>query len=240
MKLILTVLTNLKPDVCMWTCTIWMTLFAASRKWSRNSKQVFINQLNFRPKSVRKHNSMGHLLPCAIDFKTNHPPIHLQWIGILGMATELRHVISMGPRQPTVLTWPPPCPISCSGIRTPIGRTVWVTRKRRSIYYVRISFSIRHIDSCLLVVQHIIITCVYECSATLPPHFLIPVYEYKAILDFSTQYICIYQQHNIWIKLMDINQIQVNWKSKFYFGIFKRIYEIIRTKLIIFFRVVID
>ena len=139
-----------------------------------------------------------------------------------------------------VSCWPPPCPISCSGIRTPIGRTVWVTRKRRSIYYVRISFSIRHIDSCLLVVQHIIITCVYECSATLPPHFLIPVYEYKAILDFSTQYICIYQQHNIWIKLMDINQIQVNWKSKFYFGIFKRIYEIIRTKLIIFFRVVID
>ena len=45
---------------------------------------------------------MGHLLPCAIDFKTNHPPIYLQWIGILGMATEPRHVISMGPRQPEV------------------------------------------------------------------------------------------------------------------------------------------
>ena len=39
---------------------------------------VFINQLNFRPTSIGKHNSMGHLLPCAIDFKTNHPPIHLQ------------------------------------------------------------------------------------------------------------------------------------------------------------------
>ena len=45
---------------------------------------------------------MGHLLPCAIGVKTNHPPIHLQWIVILGMATEPRHVISMGPRQPEV------------------------------------------------------------------------------------------------------------------------------------------
>ena len=65
-------------------------------------EQVFINQLNFRPLSIGKHNSMGHLLPCAIDFKTNHPPIHLQWIGILGMATEPRHVISTRPRQPEV------------------------------------------------------------------------------------------------------------------------------------------
>ena len=48
---------------------------------------------NFRPTSIGKH-----LLPCAIDFKTNHPPIHLQWIGILGMSTESRHIISMGPR----------------------------------------------------------------------------------------------------------------------------------------------
>ena len=52
--------------------------------------------------SLGKHNSMGHLLPCAIDFKTNHPPIYLQWIGILSMSTEPRHVISMGPRQPEV------------------------------------------------------------------------------------------------------------------------------------------
>ena len=101
-KLMLTVLTNLTLDVYMWTCTIWMTLFAASRKLRGDCEQVFINQLNFRPTSIGKHNSMGHLLPCAIDFKTNHPPIHLQWIGILGMATEPRHVISMGPRQPEV------------------------------------------------------------------------------------------------------------------------------------------
>ena len=79
-----------------------MTSFAASGKWSVNSEQVFINQLNFQPTSIGKHNSMGHLLPCAINFKTNHPPIHLQWIGILGMATEPRLVISMGPRQPEV------------------------------------------------------------------------------------------------------------------------------------------
>ena len=45
---------------------------------------------------------MGHLLPCAIDFKTNHSPIHLQWIEKLGIATEPRHVISMWPRQPEV------------------------------------------------------------------------------------------------------------------------------------------
>ena len=87
-KLMLTVLTNLTPNVYVWTCTIWMTPFTASRKLSGNSEQVFINQLNFRPTSIGKHNSMGRLLPCAIDFKTNHPAIHLQWIGILGMATE--------------------------------------------------------------------------------------------------------------------------------------------------------
>ena len=84
MKLMLTVLTNLTPDVYVWKCTIWMTSFAVSCKWSGNSKQVFINQWNFRPTSIVKHNSIGHLLPCAIDFKTNHPPIHLQWIGKLG------------------------------------------------------------------------------------------------------------------------------------------------------------
>ena len=99
MKLTLTVLTNLMPDVYAWTCTIWMTLFAVSHKWSGNSKQVFINQRNFRRQSIGKHNFMGHLLPCAIDFKTNHPPTHLQWIGKFGIATEPRHVISMGPRQ---------------------------------------------------------------------------------------------------------------------------------------------
>ena len=82
-----------------FTCAIWMTSFAASRKLSGNSEQVFFNQLNFRPASIGKHNSMGHLLPCAIDFKTNHPPIHLQWIVKLGIANEPRHVISMGPRQ---------------------------------------------------------------------------------------------------------------------------------------------
>ena len=88
--------------VTMWTYTIWMTSFAASQKWSGNSEQVFINQLNFWPTSIGKHNSMGHLLPCAIDFKTNHPPNHLQWIGILGKATEPRHVISTGSRQAEV------------------------------------------------------------------------------------------------------------------------------------------
>ena len=48
--------------------------FAASRKLSGNSEQVFINQLNFRPTSKGKHNSMGHLLPCAIDSKKS--PTH--------------------------------------------------------------------------------------------------------------------------------------------------------------------
>ena len=67
-----------------------------------NEAGISINQLNFRPTSIGKHNSMGHLLPCAIYFKTNHPSIHLQWIGILGMLTESRHVISMGHRQPEV------------------------------------------------------------------------------------------------------------------------------------------
>ena len=57
---------------------------------------------NFRPTSIGRHNSMGHLLLCAIDFKTNHASIHLQWIGISGMSTESRHAISMGPRQPEV------------------------------------------------------------------------------------------------------------------------------------------
>ena len=73
-KLVLIVLTNLTPDVYMWTCTIWMTSFAASGKWSGNSEQVFTKQINFQPTSIGKHNCMGHLFPCAIDFKTNHPP----------------------------------------------------------------------------------------------------------------------------------------------------------------------
>ena len=64
-NLMLTGLTNLTSDVYMWTCTIWMTSFAASCHWSGNSEQVFINQVNFQPTSIDKHNSMGHLLPCA-------------------------------------------------------------------------------------------------------------------------------------------------------------------------------
>ena len=99
---ILTVFTNLTPDVYTWTCTIWRTSFAASHKWSGNSEQVFINQLNFRPTSIGKHNSMGYLLPCAIDVKTNNPPTHLQWFGKLGVSAGSRHVISMGSRQPEV------------------------------------------------------------------------------------------------------------------------------------------
>ena len=82
-KFMLTVLTNLTPDVYMWTCTIWMTLFAASCKWRGNSEQVFINQLNFRPTSTGKHNSMGHLLPCTIDFKTNNHPYICSGLGYL-------------------------------------------------------------------------------------------------------------------------------------------------------------
>ena len=101
-NLMLTVLTNHTPEVCMSTCTIWMTSFAASRKWSGNSEKIFINQLNCRPTLIGKWNSIGHLLPCAIDFKTNHPPTYLQWFGIPGMSTESHHVISMGPRQPEV------------------------------------------------------------------------------------------------------------------------------------------
>ena len=55
----LTVLTNLKPDFYMWTCTIWMTSFAASGRWIRNSEEVFINQLNFWPTPMGKHDCMG-------------------------------------------------------------------------------------------------------------------------------------------------------------------------------------
>ena len=132
-KLMLTVLTNFTLDVYMWTCTIWMTLFAASRKLRGGCEQIFINQLNFRPTSLGKHNSMGHLLPCAIDFKTNHPPIHLQWIGILGMATEPRHVISMGPRQPEV-----PGEAILSATTSSVWRTLWqhvqsVIQKAKSV-----------------------------------------------------------------------------------------------------------
>ena len=40
------------------------------------TERVFINEVNFRPISTGIHNSTGHLLPCAIDFKTNHPPVY--------------------------------------------------------------------------------------------------------------------------------------------------------------------
>ena len=71
-KLMLTVLTNRTPDVYMWTCTIWVTSFASSCKWSGYSKQVFINPLNFRPTSIGKHNSMGHLLPLWCNCLQRH------------------------------------------------------------------------------------------------------------------------------------------------------------------------
>ena len=103
-----------------------MPSFAVSQKWMGNSEQVFINQLNLRPTSIGKHNSTGHLLPCAIDFKTNHPPIHLQWIGKLGIATEQSHVISMGPHQPEV----PGEAIVCSDIkRVKDSVKVWLVLK---------------------------------------------------------------------------------------------------------------
>ena len=85
-----------------FTCEYNLNDFVCCISQMKREFRVFINQLNFRPTSIGKHNSMGHLLPCAIDFKTSHLPIHLQWIGILGMATEPCHVISMGPHQPEV------------------------------------------------------------------------------------------------------------------------------------------
>ena len=44
-----------------------------------------------------------------------------------------------------------------------------------------------------------IITCVYECSATLPPYFLIPATSVKLYPIVSTQYLCIYQCHYMWV-----------------------------------------
>ena len=129
-KLLITLMStfvkNLTAELYIWTCTIWMPSFAVSQKWMGNSEQVFINQLNLRPTSIGKHNSTGHLLPCAIDFKTNHPPIHLQWIGKLGIATEQSHVISMGPHQPEV----PGEAIVCSDIkRVKDSVKVWLVLK---------------------------------------------------------------------------------------------------------------
>ena len=69
---------------------------------NRECRVGFHQLTKFLPTSINKHNSMGYLLPCAIDFETNHPTIYLQCIGILCMSNESRHVISMGPRQTEV------------------------------------------------------------------------------------------------------------------------------------------
>ena len=61
-----------------------------------------LHPTNFQPTSTGKHSSIGYLLPCATDFKTNHAPVYLQWIGIFDMSTEPHHVISMAPRQTEV------------------------------------------------------------------------------------------------------------------------------------------
>ena len=82
----LTILTNLTPGVYMWTCTIWMTLFAASCKWSGNSEQVFINQLNFRPTSIGTYNSMGYLLPW---FRNKSPDPYICKGGLEYLAWQL-------------------------------------------------------------------------------------------------------------------------------------------------------
>ena len=59
---------------------------------------------------MHKFNSMGHFHLFGIGYKTNHPPIYLQWIWIFGLSTEPRHVISMGPRQPDVPSEACGCP----------------------------------------------------------------------------------------------------------------------------------
>ena len=45
---------------------------------NREFRVGFHQLTKFLPTSIIKHKSMGYLLPCAIDFKTNHPPIYLQ------------------------------------------------------------------------------------------------------------------------------------------------------------------
>ena len=115
-----------------------MNSFAASRKWSGDSEWVFTNWLNFRPTSMGKHNFMGHLLPCAIDSKTNHPPVYLQWIGKFVMSTEPHHVISIGPRQPEV-----PGERAKNSICVSQCQSIKITPKNMYIAWARAQFKIK-------------------------------------------------------------------------------------------------
>ena len=115
-----------------------MNSFAASRKWSWDSEWVFTNWLNFRPTSMGKHNFMGHLLPCAIDSKTNHPPVYLQWIGKFVISTEPHHVISIGPRQPEV-----PGERAKDSICVSQCQSIKITPKNMYIAWARAQFKIK-------------------------------------------------------------------------------------------------
>ena len=87
---------SLQISDLMFTCKHlqfeWHIVYCISRKEFRES-------LHFRPTSMHRLNFMGHLLPCAVDFKPNwHPYI----CNTFGKSTNPRHVISIGPRLPEV------------------------------------------------------------------------------------------------------------------------------------------
>ena len=55
------------------------------------------------------------MFPCAIDFKTNHPSVYLQWIGIFGIVTVPHHIISRGLANPKSPARPPFAAPVCDG-----------------------------------------------------------------------------------------------------------------------------
>ena len=57
----------------------------------REFRASFHRSTKFLSTSISKHNSMGHLLPCAIDFKTNRPPYICGGLGYL--VCQLSHAM---------------------------------------------------------------------------------------------------------------------------------------------------
>ena len=79
-----------------WLPTVWWI-----NSWfgsSLGSLQWAYDTYLFRP----YNNSMGHLLPCAIVYQRNHPPIHLQWVGILSRAMLFQWGLANPVRQLSV------------------------------------------------------------------------------------------------------------------------------------------
>ena len=131
-----------------------MTLFAASRKLRRDCEQVFINQLNFRPSSIGKHNSMGHLLPYMqlISKQITHPYICSR-LGYLAWQLSRAMLFQWGLANRK-------CPVRLlSATTSSVWRTLWKC-KCKVCDICQTQTNVRR--QCLIAVRHV--SCKVLCQ----------------------------------------------------------------------------